>query len=131
VTAIYEITPVGSKAQLIDERRYTGREEKSDSRQKANEYGFLKLRYKLPNGFRSRSIELPIRVDAGVPAALKDDVQFSTAVAGFAQLLRGSTYTGKLSYEDVLTRAQQAVGADPFGYRSEFVQLVSKAQRAR
>jgi Ca-activated chloride channel homolog len=130
VTAIYEITPVGSQGRLIDERRYRDREEKADAQRKPNEYGFLKIRYKLPGGFRSRLIEQPILLDAGVPAALKDDVQFSTAVAGFAQLLRGSTYTGKLSYEDVLTQAQHAVGADPFGYRSEFVQLVSKAHRA-
>ena len=131
VTAIYEITPVGSKATLIDERRYAGREAKSDSQGKSNEYGFVRIRYKLPNGFRSRLLEQPILVNAGVPAALKQDVQFSTAVAGFAQLLRGSPYTGKLSYEDVITQAQQSVGEDRFGYRSELVQLVSKAQRAK
>ncbi len=38
------------------------------SRAKANEYGFLKIRYKLPNGFRSRLLEQPILMDAGVPA---------------------------------------------------------------
>lgn len=131
VTAIYEITPVGSDAKLIDDRRYAAREEKSAARGKGNEYGFLRIRYKLPNGFRSRLLEQPILVDAGVPATLREDVKFSTAVAGFGQLLRGSPYIGSLSFEDVIQQAQGGVGADPFGYRAEFVQLVSKAERAR
>jgi len=132
VTAIYEITPVGSKAELVDERRYTGDEGASARRQgKASEYGFLKLRYKLPDGLRSRLLEQPIRVDAGVPAALRQDVAFSTAVAGVAQLLRGGKYTGPLSFEDVIREAQAARGEDPDGYRAEFVELVRKAQHAR
>src|SRR6185369_5297169 len=59
VTAIYEITPVGSNAQLIDERRYSGRELRSTARGKASEYGFLKIRYKLPDSSRSRLLEQP------------------------------------------------------------------------
>ncbi|MEJ0038183.1 MAG: VWA domain-containing protein [Gammaproteobacteria bacterium] len=131
VTAIYEITPVGSKAKLIDERRYSARDEKSATRGKANEYGFLRIRYKQPDGLRSQLVEQPILMDAGVPAALRDDVSFSTAVAGFAQILRGSQYIGSLSFEDVMKQAQAGVGEDRYGYRSEFVQLVNQARRAR
>ena len=58
-------------------------------------------------------------------------MQFSTAVAGFAQLLRGGKYTGSLSYEDVIRQGLAARGEDPYGYRNEFVQLVRKAQTAR
>ena len=131
VTAIYEITPVGSDATLIDESRYGSRNVKGPSRAKASEYGFLKIRYKLPNGFRSRLMEQPILVNAGVPPALRADVSFSTAVAGFGQLLRGSEYVGELSFEEVIQQAQAGVDADPYGYRAEFVRLVSKAQQAR
>jgi Ca-activated chloride channel family protein len=128
VTAIYEITPVGSKARLIDERRYAAA---ADSKGKAGEYGFLKIRYKLPNGVRSRLLEQPILMDARTPANVADDVKFSTAVAGFAQLLRGGKYTGSLSFEDVVSEAQAAIGDDPYGYRAELVELARKAQRAR
>jgi Ca-activated chloride channel family protein len=132
VTAIYEITPVGSKAKLIDEPRYAQAERTAAARRgKADEYGFLKIRYKLPNGVRSRLLQQPILVDADVPAALRRDVDFSTAVAGFGQLLRGGQYTGALSFEDVIQRAQGAIGEDTYGYRTEFVQLVRKAQEAR
>jgi Ca-activated chloride channel family protein len=131
VTAIYEITPVGSKANLVDESRYaTPERARTVEGGKANEYGFLKIRYKLPNGFRSKLLQQPILVNGGVPSSLQQDVDFSTAVAGFAQLLRGGEYTGSLTFEDVIQQAQDGLGADRHGYRAEFVQLVRKAQRA-
>ena len=58
-------------------------------------------------------------------------MHFSTAVAGFAQLLKGATYSGALSYDDVIAEAQGAKGEDAFGYRSEFVQLARKAKIAK
>jgi len=132
VTAIYEITPVGSGAQLIDDRRYAPRDSAvSRDRIDRGEYGYLKIRYKLPDSTRSRLIEAPIRASAGVPAGLRQDVQFSTAVAGFAQLLRGGRYTGPLTFEDVLRQAQASRGEDEFGHRAEFVQLVRRAMQAR
>jgi Ca-activated chloride channel family protein len=132
VTAIYEITPVGSKAKLVDESRYgTPERAATVERGKTNEYGFLKIRYKLPNGFRSKLLQQPILVNGGVPPALQQDVDFSTAVAGFAQLLRGGQYTGSLNFEDVIEQAQDGLGEDRHGYRAEFVQLVRKAQRAQ
>jgi Ca-activated chloride channel family protein len=129
VTAIYEITPVGSKAKLIDESRYA-EPARAAAQGKASEYGFLRIRYKLPNGFRSRLIEQPIRIDAGVPEALRDSVEFSTAVAGFGQLLRGGKYTGTLKFDDVIRQARGALGDDPYGYRAEFLTLVHKAKEA-
>ena len=132
VTAIYEITPAGSSAQLIDERRYaTGTDAPPRGRVAPGEYGYLRIRYKLPDSTRSRLIESPIRTRASVPAALRQDVQFSTAGAGFAQLLRGGRYTGGLSFDDVLREAQASRGEDPYGYRAEFVQLVRRAMQAR
>jgi Ca-activated chloride channel family protein len=123
---------VGSKAKLIDNSRYEGGEGAAgDLRGKAGEYGFLRIRYKLPDGSRSKLIEQPIRVDAGVPERVKEDVNFSTAVAGFGQLLRGGKYTGSLTYEGVIRQASGALGEDPYGYRKEFVELVRKTQSAR
>ena len=132
VTAIYEITPVDSKSKLVDESRYATQATPPVAQGgKVNEYGFLKIRYKTPNGLRSRLLERPILIDAGVPAKLRQDVEFSTAVAGFGQLLRGGRYTGSLGYEDVLRQAQSALGEDRDGRRAEFVQLVREAQEAR
>jgi Ca-activated chloride channel family protein len=129
VTAIYEIAPVGSNATLMDERRYAGEPAPATVRgSRAREYGFVKIRYKLPGEDQSQLIEQSIRMDAGVPLRLRQDVAFSTAVAGYAQLLRGGQYTGTLDYDDVLRQARSATGADPFGHRAEFLDLVRSAR---
>jgi Ca-activated chloride channel family protein len=132
VTAIYEITPVGSAARMVDPSRYEKNEKPRAERASASEYGFLKIRYKLPDSDTSELIEQPILIaPREVPQNVQRDVQFSTAVAGFGQLLRGGTFTGPLNYEDIIRQAQAAKGDDPFGYRTEFVQLVRKAKMAR
>ncbi len=131
VTAIYEITPVGVDARMIEESRYS-KKPQPVATGRATEYGFLKIRYKLPKDSKSQLIEQPIRIDSGkAPEAIQRDVDFSTAVAGFGQLLRGGKYVGSLSYEDVIRQGLAARGEDPYGYRNEFVQLVRKAQTAR
>jgi Ca-activated chloride channel family protein len=132
VTAIYEITPVDSETRAVDGLRYAPPEKSSGGKGTANEYGFLKIRYKLPDGVRSRLIERPILIETGkVSESIARDVTFSTAVAGLGQLLRGGEHTGSLTYEDVARDALTARGEDPFGDRNEFIQLVRKAQSAQ
>ncbi len=132
VTAIYEITPVGSNARMVDEARYEENRRGVTSRGAREEYGFLKIRYKLPGESKSRLLERPIPLATrSTRAEITREVNFSTAVAGFGQLLRGGQFTGALSYEDVIRQAQSATGEDRFGYRAEFVQLVRKAEAAQ
>jgi Ca-activated chloride channel homolog len=126
VTAIYEITPLGARG-LVDERRY-GSDSKVAPLGKTDEYGFLKIRYKLPGEEQSRLIEQRIAVGAGVPSALRQDVRFATAVAGFAQLLQGGQYTGSLRYDDVLEEAEGNLGKDPNRYRADFLKMVREAR---
>ncbi|HUQ10610.1 MAG TPA: von Willebrand factor type A domain-containing protein [Steroidobacteraceae bacterium] len=135
VTAIYEITPAGVTGS-VDEPRYEQNRDKDAAKRAAgsrggrDEYGFLKIRYKLPGERTSRLISEPIPLRTGTQTAnVRRDVEFSTAVAGFAQLLSGGKYTGSLTYGDVLEQAQSARGEDRFGYRSEFIDLVRRAQK--
>jgi Ca-activated chloride channel family protein len=128
VTAIYEITPVGVPGALADESRYADGGKPAATNGRTDEYGYLRIRYKLPDEDESKLIEQPIAVKAGVPGALKQDVAFATAVAGFAQLLQGGRYTGSLGYDDVYRQAQGAMGEDADGYRAEFLHLVRRAQ---
>ncbi len=120
VTALYEITPVGSPARLTDPLRYGEAELASD----ASELGFLKLRYKRPGEAQSELIEQPI-VPGGQANA---EMQFAAAIAGFAQLLRGNQYLGDWGYNDAIALANEARGVDAFGYRAEAVQLMRLAQ---
>ena len=126
VTAIYEITPVDSENPSIDPLRY-GEQQKA-SNNKTQEYGFLKIRYKLPNGQKSKLIKQPI---AASNTNSNSDVEFSIAAAGFAQLLRNSKHTAELTYDKVIEQAEQNKGDDQFGYRSEFIQLVRMAKIAK
>ncbi len=129
VTAIYEITPVGSEAQLIDESRYQqGRRLPSDL---SDEYGFLKIRYKLPNENTSRLIEKPIKPSLVAQGILQQEVNFAIAVAAFGERLRSTKYINDYSFDAIIDLAQAHKGSDDYGYRSEFVQLVRKAKLAK
>jgi len=126
VTAIYEFTPTGSDARYFEERRYLRPAPMPSG--SAGEYAFLKIRYKLPEEDTSRLITRPVtRADEG---RLTGDTGFATAVAGFAQVLKGGKYVGDYSYDDVIELALKSRGDDAYGYRTEFVQLARKAKTA-
>ncbi len=120
VTALYEVTPVGSPAQLSEPLRFGTSAPASDS----GELGFLRIRYKLPGADDSQLIETPITTDR--PAI--PDTGFAMAIAGFGQLLRGSDYLQGWTYGDAIALANANKGADEFGYRSEAVRLMRLAQ---
>jgi len=61
-------------------------------------------------------------------SSANNDVRFAISVAAFGQLIKDGQYTNQLSYDDVLKLAISAKGADPYGYRSEFIQLVKLAK---
>ncbi|WP_368185163.1 von Willebrand factor type A domain-containing protein [Aestuariibius sp. HNIBRBA575] len=120
VTAIYEVTPVGSPAQLTDPLRYQPTQTATDS----DELGFLRLRYKTPGQDVSQLIETPI-----LPGDVANTEQaFAVAMAGFGQLLRSNDYIDDWSYGDAIALANANRGDDPFGYRTEAVQLMRLAQ---
>ncbi len=121
VVALYELTPVG-KAGLYAERRYSDKKETSARNQ---ELGFLKVRYKQPTG--NISTEFNVALPSRASSAPSTDLQFAAAVAGFGQLLKNSKYQGQWSYAQSATLAQQSLGNDRGGYRSEFVKLVELA----
>ncbi len=124
VTALYELTLVDSPARLIDPLRYGG--EPGRVAQEAGEAAFVRLRYKAPDGDVSRLIERPVRA-RDVAARPSAELHFAASVAAFGQLLRGGEYLGDYRYTDVLALAGQSKGADPHGYRGEFVGLVRLA----
>jgi len=122
VTAIYEVTPVGSAAVLSDPLRY---QSETTVKNISDELGFLRLRYKTPGTESSQLIQTPIVQGIG-PASI--DAQFGVAIAGFGQLLRGSDYLGDWGWGDAIALASQARGRDDYGYRSEAVSLMRLAQ---
>ena len=122
VTAIYEVTPVGSDAVRNTPLRYGDAEVVGDT---SGELGFFKLRYKTPGATTSILLEQPIQPN-GQPVS--DDVEFSVAMAGFGQLLRDGDYLGDWQYSDAIEMATAARGDDRFGYRAEAITLMRLAE---
>lgn len=124
VTAIYEVTPKGSKGQLVDPLRY---EAATTPPGTTDEYAFVKIRYKLPGETESRFITQPV---TAANNKVSTEANFATAVVAFGQLLRGSEYMKSFGLDDVITLANANRGTDEFGYRAEFVNLVRLARSA-
>jgi hypothetical protein len=55
-------------------------------------------------------------------------MQFASAVAAFALVLRGSENRGGATYDMVMALAREARGADVEGYRGEFISMVERAR---
>jgi Ca-activated chloride channel family protein len=131
VTALYELTPKGSKGIRNDPLRYAS--QSSQGAGTVDEYAFLKIRYKLPDSDTSSLITIPVKRAQELLsiAAASEDARFATAVAAFGQIVRGGRYTGSFTYDDVIALAQGARGRDDFGYRGEFINLVRLAKTAQ
>jgi Ca-activated chloride channel homolog len=111
VTALYEITRVGSEGAAIDPLRYASGAPVNAS---GKELGFLKLRYKLPNQSKSTLISQPIATSTSSSYRL----QYAAMVAAFAEHLRGGKYLGDFDLPKIesklggLTQAGSESGSD-------------------
>ncbi len=129
VTAIYELTLVGSDAVLNTPLRYKKKPDDAAAVNVSDEIGFLKMRYKLPGESKSKLIETPVTDAQAIDGfeGASQETRFSVAVAGFGQKLRGNGALDGWSWEEIAKAAKDASGGDTFGYRNEFAQLVRLA----
>ena len=121
VTAIYEVTPVGSPARLSDPLRY-GEPTVAGTE---GELGFLRLRWKEPGADESQLLELPIDGDAG---GLSEDAGFAAAIAGMGQLLSDPARLGDWGWDEAIRLATEHRGEDLYGYRGEAIGLMRLAE---
>ncbi|HEY8990992.1 MAG TPA: von Willebrand factor type A domain-containing protein, partial [Luteolibacter sp.] len=138
VTALYEIVPVGmdddtAPRPTVDPLKYQKTEagsrkpEAGARRTESRELLTVKIRYKAPEGDVSAKQEFPL-IDGGRRfEQASDEFRFASAVAAWGMLLRGSPNTGSASFEQVQAWAENALGDDEGGYRSEFIQLVRRS----
>ena len=125
VTALYEIIPAGQPGWL-GESRYQPAPPAATG--KAGEYAHVNLRYKLPGKSNSILISQPVAAGSKPLAQANADTRFAIAVAAYGQQLRGGQYNGKMGWSDIIRLARQADKPDPYGLRSEFVELAKIAQ---
>jgi Ca-activated chloride channel family protein len=138
VTALYEVVPVAPKPPVVttsDPLKFA-----ISSRDRAAAIGAaaekrelltVKVRYKEPTVETAAHLEYTL-VDTGATfAAASQDFKFAAAVAGFGMLLRESPQKGAVTYDNVISWAQDGQGADDGGYRHDFIELVKKAKTAQ
>jgi len=128
VTAIYEIIPTKSSSanEEIDVIKdlnnfLDGNQMEYDE----DELAVLKFRYKQPQGSTSKLITSSINERGTICST---DMYFISAVVEFGLILRNSEFKGTANFERILKNARLGLGRDPYGYRSEFIQIVQKAQ---
>jgi len=132
ITALYEVvtTDRATANPQVDPLRYQG-EGNLTSASSNGELMFLKMRYKQPQGARSRLITFPITdADQGIEEA-SNDLRFAASVAEFGMLLRGSKYSGTSTFASARKLASTAMGQDGGGYRREFLSLIDMAARLK
>jgi Ca-activated chloride channel family protein len=129
VTALYEVVPFGQKFENpgVDALKYRKPAEVS-SNSNSKELMTIKVRYKDPDASDSKLLSVWVADAGGTLESASNNFKFSSAVAGFGMLLRDSRYKGDVRYTDIAGLARAAAGADSHGYRTEFVQLVERAQ---
>src|SRR5690606_34128675 len=123
VTALYEITPVGSGAEQLPPLRYGDASPPPDAR--TEEVAHLRLRYKRPGEDHSRLVTTPI-ASSSLRAAPSDTLRFAATVAAYADALRGGSRIGDWNWDDIARSAKLAHAGDP--QRAECVGLVETAQ---
>jgi Ca-activated chloride channel family protein len=125
VTALYELTLVGSGGESVDPLRY-GKQTTTPSA-KSNEIGWLRLRYKQPGAEASHLIESSLTRQQ-IHVAASSQLRWSAAVAAYADLLRGGKNVSGFGWNQVRGLAAGATGSDPWGRRAEFLDLIDRAR---
>jgi autotransporter-associated beta strand protein len=143
VTALYEVVPATLKfpdgRPAVDELKYASKPKlgaplpaepapAATPAPATQEMMTVKLRYKQPEGDKSDLLEVPVTDKEKKLAESPGDFQFAASVAGFGMLLRGSQYSGELTWDMVREMALKGKGEDAQGYRGEFLQLIDKAR---
>jgi Ca-activated chloride channel family protein len=128
VTALFELTPPGEHvgSRNVDRLKYQQAATRPAASAALDEAMTVKLRYKQPDGHRSKLTTVAVRDTIETTPELG----FASAVAEFGMLLRDSEHKGSSSFADVRARASRFKGEDPFGHRAEFIRLVDAAENA-
>ena len=126
VTALYEIVPAGQTVNNEGIELKYSKTEASESNF-GDELLTVKLRYKEPNADESKLLTQGLLDEENSIENASANLRFASAVAGFGLILRDSRYKGNASYGKITQLAQDSLGSDLKNYRSDFLDMVMKA----
>ncbi|MCB9701996.1 MAG: VWA domain-containing protein [Myxococcales bacterium] len=127
VTALYEVIPTGSRDALDGQELRYQNPRTLAAAAASDELLSVKIRYKEPDGERSRLIVERLRdrdVDAGQAS---DAFRLAAASAAFGMILRGSEHVGEWTLADVAALLERVALDDPKGEIAELRALVKRA----
>lgn len=117
VTALYEITPVGSDIPL----KY--QPEEATETEYSGEWLTVSVSYKAPDSDESQILKFPVSEEKMTDFP-SENMQFATCVAEFGMLLSESEYSGNVTYDDILNTLYGLDCVRQDKYKQEFVELV-------
>ncbi|HUY89218.1 MAG TPA: VWA domain-containing protein [Pirellulales bacterium] len=130
VTALYELVPArAAAAAAVDVLKYQRAEPAFKPAAESGELLTLKLRYKQPDGDKSRLLEHVVADEGKRYGQASRDFKFAASVAAFGMLLRHSSHAGDANFDAVLELAGEGLDSDLNGYRAEFIGLAKKAKK--
>ena len=126
VTALYEVVPAGLPLDRPGIALKYQQPPALSSAAAGDELMTVKLRYKQPEGDASRLVSTAVAARGGDERGT-ERLRFAAAVAAFGMLLRESEHRGAADWPLVLELARAGSGDDAQGYRSEFLDLATRA----
>lgn len=128
VTALYELVPADAPAAEDGvPLKYTKPAEPAANHENTSELLTLKLRYKQPEGSKSKLLTFTLNKEAYRPEAMDASFRWAMATAAFGMHLRASNRIGSFTLNEVIELAKSAMEQDQHGYRAECVELMNKA----
>jgi Ca-activated chloride channel family protein len=94
----------------------------------SEELCLVKVRYKQPEGNVSSLMSQPVLDSRADFQELSSATRWAAAVACFGMLLKDSSFRGDTTAADIIRWANESMGDDSDGYRSQFVYLVGRYQ---
>ena len=122
LTAFYETVPARQSRTTGNTVTQTVAEQPEEALLSAN------LQFRTRANEAVRFVESVVKDNGSTFNEAPQDLKFAAAVAEFGMILRDSEYKGTGTLQQVLEWAQEGKGADVNGYRTDFIDLVRKAQ---
>ena len=123
VTILYEIALTDSDMEIPGVTSKYGNSDAGDS--STDELLTVSIRYKEPDGDKSRLIETPVTM-ADCSGQMDDDMSWAAGVAQTAMLIRDSEYKGTSSYDEIYDRLKQDHRIMEDDNRAQFLSILKK-----
>jgi Ca-activated chloride channel family protein len=129
VTALYEVVPAGVDvpSAKVDALKY--QQTSAKAAQGSGELMTVKVRYKAPSDSKSKLLERAVKGTAGELSKMPSDFRWAAAIAGFGMMLRDSPHRANLTWKQVQSLAEGALGDDHEGYRKQALEMIRAASK--